>query len=270
MNGGGGGALLLRHGEVQVWRFFYEEAWARDASLPSAYDALITPAERQRVRAFRFEKDQRQNLAARALVRTVLSHHAPVRPADWRFAAGANGRPFVTAPAMPSPLHFNLAHTKGLVVCAVSSTFPRVGVDAEALDRLASALEIADGHFTPHENALLRRMPPERQHHAFLRLWTLKEACIKATGEGLSAALDRFHFEIDAAGGAGPVAVPVCFDAASHEQSSHWRFAQWMAGERFLIALGADTGGRPMACRVFDTVPLHGHAEQAAQAFTAA
>ena len=256
--------------EAQLWCFFYEDAWAADASIAAAYDALITPDERQRVQAFRFEKHQRQCLAARALLRTVLSLHAPVAPADWRFDTGRNGKPFIASPAAHPALYFNLAHTQGLVVCAVSRTHARLGVDVETFDRGASAAEIADSHFSADENALLKRVPPEHHHHAFMRLWTLKESFIKATGEGLSTPLDQFGFEIDTAPVEGPGAVPVRFHAPLQERATQWRFVQWALRGRFAVALGADTGGAPLHCRVFDTVPLRGHSERPGQAFTTA
>ena len=255
--------------EAQLWCFFYEDAWADDASLAGAYDTLITPDERQRVQAFRFEKHRRQCLAARALLRTVLSHHAPVAPGDWRFGAATNGKPFITGPAAQAGLHFNLAHTHGLVVCAVSHGHARLGVDVEALDRGASAAEIADSHFSPDEITQLRRMPAEHHQHAFMRLWTLKEAFIKATGEGLSTPLAQFGFEIDPAPVDQPVSVPVRFHAPLQEDAAQWRFVQWGLRGHFAVALGADTGGRPLQCRVFDTVPLRGHAERTSLAFTA-
>lgn len=254
--------------EAQLWCFFYEDAWAADASIAAAYDALITPEERQRVQAFRFEKHQRQCLAARALLRTVLSHHAPVAPADWRFGTGRNGKPFIASPAEHQTLHFNLAHTQDLVVCAVSRGHARLGVDVEALGRGASAAEIANSHFSPDENTLLKRVPAEHHHHAFIRLWTLKESFIKATGDGLSTPLNQFGFEIDAAPVQGPGSVPVQFHAPLQEQAAQWRFVQWALHGQFAVALGADTGGAPLHCRVFDTVPLRGHAEVAGGAFT--
>ena len=261
--------------EVQLWCFFYEDAFATDDSLATRYDTLITPDERERVRAFRFEKHQRQSLASRALVRTVLSHHAAVAPTDWRFEAGTNGKPFIAPSPGQAPLHFNLAHTQGLVVCAVSCSHERLGVDVEAFDRRASAADISESHFTPAENALLRRVPAEHRHHAFLRLWTLKESFIKATGDGLSTPLDQFGFEIEPLPMDKPCAVPARFQAAPNgltERTDHWRFVQWrLKGPHgdFAVALGADTASAPLRCRVFEAVPLRRHAERPDLAFTA-
>lgn len=259
----------LRGDEVQLWRFFYEDAWARDASLAADYDRLLTPAERQRMRAFRFEKDQRQYLAARALVRTALSLQAGVSPADWRFGATARGKPFIEGPAGQAPLHFNLAHTHGLVVCAVSRNHARLGVDVESIDRQTAALDIADGHFGPAECAWLREVPADQLPQAFMQLWTLKEAWIKATGEGLSAALNHCSFTLPSRPDAGPASVSAVFHDGSTEQGAHWRFIRAVLDDRFAVALGADTQGQPLSCRVFDTVPLRSRTARPDLAFTA-
>jgi 4'-phosphopantetheinyl transferase len=260
----------LRGAEVQLWRFFYDDAWTQDASLTADYEGLMTPGERQRMLAFRFGKDRRQYLAARALLRTVLSLQARVQPADWRFGATARGKPFIEGPAAQPPLHFNLAHTHGLVVCAVSTAHPRLGVDVESIDRRTAALDIADSHFSPAECAWLRGVPTERLHQAFMQLWTLKEAWIKATGEGLSATLSQCTFALPAYADAGPAAVSATFHGDSTEQGAHWRFIQSVLQDRFAVAIGADTQGQALSCRVFDAVPLRHHAERPELAFTAA
>lgn len=260
----------LRGDEVQLWRFFYEDAWAQDPLIAADYEALITPGERQRMLAFRFEKDQRQYLAARALVRTVLSLQAGIAPADWRFGATTRGKPLIEAPARQPPLHFNLAHTRGLVVCAVNTAHARLGVDVESIDRRTHALDIADSHFSPAECAWLRGLPAGQLPQAFMQLWTLKEAWIKATGEGLSAELNQCTFAPPTPPVAGPAAVPATFHGDSTEQGAHWRFMQAMLQDGFALAVGADTQGQALSCRVFDTVPLRRHAERPELAFTAA
>jgi len=47
---------------------------------------------------------------------------------------------------------------------------------------------------TPHEAAALRALPGDQRPAALSRLWCLKEACVKATGEGLAADLSRIGF----------------------------------------------------------------------------
>ncbi len=120
----------LAPGIVDLWYFFYEP-FAGDASLFAEYAALLSPDERERHGRYHFQRDRRQFLATRALVRSVLSNYSAATPSDWRFAFGERGKPRIAAPEVAVRPHFNLANTAGLVVCAVSLVHDVVGVDVE-------------------------------------------------------------------------------------------------------------------------------------------
>ncbi len=91
------------------------------------------------------------------------------------FGYGPHGKPF-----LKEGPHFNLSHTKGLVVCAISQQ--PVGVDVELRDRRVRP-GLLQRYFTPEEQAYATT--PQR----FLELWTRKEAFLKRSGEGLSGGL---------------------------------------------------------------------------------
>ena len=66
---------------IDLWCTYISEIG--DDSLLSRYDALLSAEERARQARFRFARDQRRFLVTRALVRTVLSRYAAVRPEEW-------------------------------------------------------------------------------------------------------------------------------------------------------------------------------------------
>jgi 4'-phosphopantetheinyl transferase len=118
-------------------------------------------------------------------------------------------------------LRFNISHTHGLVACAISHGID-LGIDVEASDR-AIELDIADRYFAPEEAALVRSAPADQGRCLFFRFWTLKEAFIKATGEGLSRPLASFAFTLD------PIRValhPDRDDARRDDNPAYWQFAQ--------------------------------------------
>ena len=94
---------------------------------------------------------------------------------------------------MTAPLHFNVSHTDGLVVCLVS-TEHEVGVDVELFSRAPKLLELAPTVFAPRERAALAALPGAAQAGRAVTLWTLKESYIKARGMGLALPLDGFAF----------------------------------------------------------------------------
>jgi 4'-phosphopantetheinyl transferase len=221
-------------GPIDVW--FARDALLDDAAVAAHFAALLSPDERARYDRMGTRGGRRQQLLARGLQREVLSHYEPsVAPADWRFERRAGGRPEL-APAFASTgLNFNVAHTPGMAAIAVGRV-PRIGVDVEALDKRVP-LPVARRHFSPREAAALDALPPEARPRRFLRLWTLKEAWLKAMGEGLPGGLDRISFTL----GEGP---EIEFEQEAGPPADPWVFREFTR-DGFLLALAYLDPGQP-------------------------
>ncbi|CAH8266548.1 unnamed protein product [Arabidopsis lyrata] len=88
------------------------------------------------------------------------------------------------------PLHFNISHTDSLIACGVTVHVP-VGIDLEDKERKIKhdVLALAERFYSTDEVKFLSTIPnPEVQRKEFIKLWTLKEAYVKALGKGFSAA----------------------------------------------------------------------------------
>jgi len=75
---------------------------------------------------------------------------------------------------------FSISHTKRHVFCAISDR--PIGIDAEEIDRTID-LRLAGKILSPEERAQYDTAPDKRL--ALLKLWVLKEAAAKCSGEGL-------------------------------------------------------------------------------------
>lgn len=190
--------------------------------------AVLDGEERAQANRFHFEHDRCAYVAAHALLRHRLSAVGDLAPERWRFARGDHGKPFLIAPH-PLGLCFNLAHTRGMVVVAVAIGTD-VGVDVECLNRRPPIT--ADTHFTPCERAALRALPDDgARFERFLRLWTLKEAVVKATGQGLNQPLSSFAFS-----SVDPPRL-VVFDPSLGDPAA-WRVIGWRSGNHmFALAV---------------------------------
>jgi 4'-phosphopantetheinyl transferase len=166
---------------------------ALDDEQLASCEALLSEAERAAVRRFVSEANQRERLAARALVRSVLAGYLGVDTSSVRFDTGAFGKPEI---APPAPLRFNLAHHPTLVVCAVAAD-REVGVDVEPLSRHAQIMEVAETVFAPSERAELEALDATGRADRAVSLWTAKEAYIKARGAGLSLPLRKLAWSFD-------------------------------------------------------------------------
>jgi 4'-phosphopantetheinyl transferase len=112
---------------------------------------------------------------------------------------GEHGKPYTTAVGFP---HFNLSHGGQCMLFAFSRQ-QELGVDVDTLARRHTPLELARRFFAEEESRALEKLDASSQGPAFMRLWTGKEAVLKALGLGLSFGLHRLHFELDDQGRAG-------------------------------------------------------------------
>jgi 4'-phosphopantetheinyl transferase len=182
------GPLLLADHQADVWLADTDAPDPTDDLLAN-YQRLLDPEERQRQSRFRFERDRRGFLIGHVLVRAALSAYTGVHPADWRFERNQFGRP---EPIINGsrPLRFNLSGTAGLVACVITRQAD-VGIDVEDVTRIDDPMSVARHCFAPAEVAELAALTGAAQRVRFFELWTLKEACFKAMGVGLSAGLDQ-------------------------------------------------------------------------------
>ena len=91
-----------------------------------------------------------------------------------------------------SPWHFSISHTKNHVFCALSKT--NIGIDAEEADR-EIRLSLAEKILSPVEYRQYAAAPDKRA--ALLKLWVLKEAQGKLTGEGIKFHPNHTEFSLD-------------------------------------------------------------------------
>jgi 4'-phosphopantetheinyl transferase len=237
-------------GEIHLWLAFYGEAI--DGRLRHAYRGILNAAERAQETRFYFARDRIRYLVTRALVRTVLSRYAPIRPAQWVFSTNQYGRPRVANPGMAKAgLDFNLSHAHGLIALAVARDTV-LGVDVENIHVRPVSIGIAERFFAPEEAEALAAVPNHQQQFRFFEYWTFKESYIKARGRGLSLPLDKFRFRYP-----DTHTVEIAIDPELADDPARWRFWQFRPTANHLIALCAErSGGQPSRVTAWRTTPL--------------
>jgi len=157
--------------------------------------ACLSPDELERAARFLAEEPRRQFLFARAVLRELLGECLDLAPAALVFGYEPRGKPFLHLPAAGRELHFNLSHTDRHVAIAWSRG-RRVGVDIESFHRLDDWMPVAERVLSTAELRNLYGLPEPLRRAAFFKAWTCKEAYLKATGEGLSDALQAIEVSV--------------------------------------------------------------------------
>ena len=178
----------------------------RFSRLPTAHDSVPTPhllpmlSRSERKRCARLPgAHARRAVLARALVRTELASALNVAPETLAFVTGDHGKPELFDP--PQAIAFNLSHSGDWAVLAwlKGSAKARVGVDIEhRATGGRDVLRLARRYFSAAEQRALEKLEGGAQEALFYRLWTLKEAWVKAHGLALAPQLGAVSFSLDA------------------------------------------------------------------------
>lgn len=171
--------------------------------------ALLNKEEREQAEQYRSERDRERFAAAHGVLRILLADYLAVPPTELRFVAGPHGKPDLVRPSGRRggrALRFNLAHSGERALFAFSGG-RALGVDLEEIDSRTAHPAIADKFFAPGERSIILAHSPSERPHIFTRLWTLKEAYLKALGLGLTQPLNSF--EIGFEGGAPKLVTPL-------------------------------------------------------------
>ncbi len=153
---------------------------------------LLSKEECDRAKRFRFPLHRQRFISSRAILRKILSFYLDCLPQHIEIAYTEHGKPFLAS--TNSILQFNLSHSENIAVYAFTLTHA-IGIDIEKISE-RSHEAIAKRFFSPIENEALSGLSPEKQMVYFYRIWSRKEALVKAMGQGLSIPLSTFSVSI--------------------------------------------------------------------------
>jgi 4'-phosphopantetheinyl transferase len=157
----------------------------------------VTLSEDEKARADRFilKRDRDSFIASHGILRDLLARYSGYNPNAIEYVFGPHGKPSVSSPGDFHPVHFNLSHSHGIAVVAITRD-RELGVDVEKIRQQVAGSQIAERYFSSQEIIELRGLPVSQQAEGFFLCWTRKEAYVKALGEGLRFPLDGFSVSL--------------------------------------------------------------------------
>ena len=157
--------------------------------------AWLDEDERARWHRYRHPRPKRQFALCRAALRVILCERLGCGNNDLGFATSDHGKPIALVRGTPAGIQFNVSHGGRHGLIALSDR-GRLGVDIEERTPRHDPDGAIAKAFAPRERRELAAAEGDCKIRVFFRLWTCKEALIKALGTGFS--LDSSSFEIPA------------------------------------------------------------------------
>lgn len=172
-------SIALVPQDIHVWFVNLDRPLSEIQSL----HPLLSPDEQERADRFHGDRHRFRFIAGRGMLRRILSCYLNRDPDQIQFAYSDRGKPMLAS--SHSPLAFNMSHSADHALYAITCD-RLVGVDLEHRRPIDQITSLAKRFFTPQEYAQLVACDPPDQQDYFFRLWTCKEAYLKAIGEGLA------------------------------------------------------------------------------------
>lgn len=178
----------LDAGDVHVWRL------APGLSHPALEElaACLSTEERDRALRFIFEEDRHRFIVRHAAVRHILGLYLLTTPAELLFHHGIHGKPTLACNRDHANLSFNLSTSCDIAMIAVVRG-REIGIDVEKVRPVPEHMHIARRLFAPCEVDYLQEASDGTSTERFFTVWSIKEACAKATGRGLALSMDQIE-----------------------------------------------------------------------------
>ena len=220
--------ISLQTGGVHVWRVDLEQT----DDVVQRFRTTLDPDELQRASRFYFERHRRAFVVGRGFLRDVLGRYLQSQPQVLEFSYGVYGKPALNGEHKDTKLRFNMSHSNNVGLLAITEE-RLIGVDVEHIRADFATEEIARRFFSRCEVDAFNTLAKEEQVAAFFRCWTRKEAFIKATGRGLSQALDGFDVTL------GP-GVKAELLRAEDDDASRWSMCDIDVGPDYAAAIAVE------------------------------
>ncbi len=230
------------HPAPQIWVATLDALRSHRAGL----QVLLSAAEQARCQRYVQQDDRDRYLGGRALSKLAVAKMTGLPPAEIAVITAATGKPSVSSSraeiALPA---INISHAGELVVVALQYD-AEIGVDVELFNHDVNLDDLMDVVCSKEEIAEINLPAHRTRAQKFYEFWVLKEAYLKATGEGLSADARKLTFSIDAASRVS-LTNKLASDLGnnhSHEidedSAADWQFVLRQYDDRHLIAFASN------------------------------
>lgn len=182
-----------------------------------------------------YKKQQIQNVRNKLIVEKLQ-----LTSTELEFAKHEHGKPYLAK----HTLHFNHSHSQQYYALAMSEHVKDIGVDVEELDRNVRLDALAKHAFHPDEYETWLSLEQDREY--WFKVWTIKEAVLKASGLGIRLDLNTLNTQAHPTDHGG-----VC----SHPLNGTFAYQNFIVGNMILTVAWRSE----LSCRGFQfpSIQLH-------------
>lgn len=210
--------------QVHVWQvnlktlFFY----------PKELLKTLSPDELDRANQFKFQKDRECFIIRHYQLRFILSKYCNCQSHELMFRYNSYRKPFISTPQFKT-IKFSMSYSGDLMMAGICREND-IGIDIEMVREMHESESIAVENFSLQELKYL--IGTTDITDAFFKIWTRKEAFVKAMGKGLYYPLKSFCVEANFSGVYEPL---IIFD--DPKESKLWKTSELNTSTGYIASL---------------------------------
>ncbi|MDR3624654.1 MAG: 4'-phosphopantetheinyl transferase superfamily protein [Chlamydiales bacterium] len=148
---------------------------------PSSWEKLLSEEELKKAYAYTFHDKKSEFIICRGIMKQLLSNYIKLPIQEIIIHYTPAGKPFLAN----EKAFFNISHSNGKALFALSAT-TQMGIDIEMIRPIKELFTIAKNYFSNEEKKILQNCSESEKEKTFFKLWTKKEAVLKAAGTGFN------------------------------------------------------------------------------------
>lgn len=229
--------LKLLNNEVHLWLANLNISSQDIARLTNT----LSTDEIARANGFRFDRHKNRFIAARGYLRQILSSYLQKSSEEITFEYSDRGKPKL----LNTNLQFNVSHSQDIALYGFTN-HNLIGIDIEYLRSNVECAKIAKRFFNEREYQIINNLSPEKQAQAFFQFWTIKEAYLKATGEGLGGGLETVEIEFNY-----NLETKIKAIANNKIEPNNWFFKSFIPERDFVATVAVNTKQLPLDIKYY-------------------
>lgn len=180
-NSGINDQIMINPNEVHIWK--YPLKLPND--LLSNYIYLLSNAEKEQVNKIKISDLKFRSICSKLISKDILSRYLGDEMSNIKFSYNDYGKPIISKRNNQVTVNFNISHSVEMGIIAITKT-ELVGIDIEKIINLDDIDNIINLCFSDYEISMISELNTYDKLKMFYKIWTGKEAFIKAIGMGFS------------------------------------------------------------------------------------
>lgn len=179
--------------EIHVWWSMLDQ----HQNNINKYYKILSQQEQKKVNKFRFQLLRDRQIVSRGILKQLISKYISTDLEEIEFTYNKYGKPLLCRKLDESNLYFSISHSEYLGMFAFAKG-NSIGVDVEKIQELFINLEdVIKLCFSDFEKSWFTDVSAKMKNEVFYKVWTAKEAFIKAMGIGLSFPLTNINYKLN-------------------------------------------------------------------------